>query len=55
MRRELANDDGPIFSTVAKLVDTPAHREVPYSLPESRELEPQGKALGRWPRTASRD
>jgi hypothetical protein len=42
--RELADDDGPIFSTVAKLVDA-LQRAIPYSFPHSRDLELRDEAL----------
>ena len=42
--RELADDDGPIFSTVAKLVDA-LGRAIPYSFPQSRDLELRDEAL----------
>jgi hypothetical protein len=36
----LASDDGPIFSTVAKLV-----KALQYALPHSHEMEAKGEAL----------
>jgi hypothetical protein len=38
--RELADDDGPIFSTVAKLVDA-----LQRAIPHSRDLELRDEAL----------
>jgi hypothetical protein len=38
--RELADDDGPIFSTVAKLVDA-----LQRAIPQSRDLELRDEAL----------
>jgi hypothetical protein len=38
---ELADDDGPIFSTVAKLVDA-----LQRAIPQSRDLELKNEALG---------
>jgi hypothetical protein len=40
--RELADDDGPIFSTVAKLVDLLQH-----AIPQSRGLKEEALRLGR--------
>jgi hypothetical protein len=42
--RKLADDDGPIFSTVAKLVAS-LSRAIPYSFPDSRDLELRNEAL----------
>jgi hypothetical protein len=40
--RELADDDGPIFSTVAKLVDV-----LQRAIPQSRGLKEEALRLGR--------
>jgi hypothetical protein len=42
--RELAEDDGPIFSTVVMMTDA-LQRAVPYSFPHSRDLELREEAL----------